>query len=136
MHFLLVAEPQGHIWRREEAGLALLYSFPSSSPSLLVSNLLMLPRRPTSVDAPIPSLLLGKFLVNGPNLLLHVETLHVVHLGLAFALCISIKTLNGGLFPPRKFIFADCLAGYRVEDVAALARQSLQVVGHVGVRNR
>ena len=81
-------------------------------------------------------LLVGrKPLVDGANLLLYVEILQVAHLRLAFALGVAVQAVHDGLFAASQLVFRNRLASNGVEDVASLARQPLQIIGNVGVRN-
>lgn len=82
-----------------------------------------------------PSLPIRKLLVDGTNLLLHVETLQMVHVRLALPFRVAVKAVHSSLFAAYELVLGDGLASDGVKHVAALARKSLQVVGNVGMRN-
>lgn len=76
-------------------------------------------------------LLVGEFLVNGADLLLHVDVVHMAKLRLTLGIHSSVVTVNSRLLSPRTLIFRNRLASNRVKNVLTLAGQTLEVVGNI-----
>lgn len=79
------------------------------------------------------SLLVSKLLVDGANLLLDVDILHMAELCLCLDVWVAVEAVDGGLLPTGKLILGQGLAGDRVEDIASLAGEALEIVGHIDV---
>ncbi|KAI6775105.1 hypothetical protein HG530_001863 [Fusarium avenaceum] len=86
---------------------------------------------PRGHNQPNASLLVGKLLVDGTDLFLDVNILHMAKLGLALSVHCAVVTVDGGLLSARQFIFRKSLSGNWVEDVATLAGKTLEVVGDI-----
>ena len=69
--------------------------------------------------------------MNSPNLFVKVEGLQVVDMRLALAIGVSIKGVQRDLLPARGLLLRDGLARGGIEQIAPLAGQALEVVGHV-----
>ena len=90
---------------------------------------------------PVTSLLLarGKLLVDHPDLLLDIDGLSEPKRRLWLWLRLRLRAgdfalglvRHARLFPPRELLLRQRLAGEMVKDVAALAGEPLEVVGHV-----
>lgn len=70
------------------------------------------------------------FLVDAPNLLPNVHSLHPLHF---FALIQLPVIAQSCLLPPRSFLFADdWLASHAIEDITALRSEALEVGLYIG----
>jgi hypothetical protein len=72
--------------------------------------------------------------VDGPNLLIKIESLQLVDVGLAFTFRIAIETVDGDLLSSGELLLRDGLARDSVKNVAALTSKTLEVIGDVGCR--
>jgi len=71
-----------------------------------------------------------KFLVNGLDLLSHVEILQMADV-LSLALEVSVEAVDSRFLPPCFFFFSDWQSRDFIEDIGSLTGQPLEVVGHV-----
>lgn len=78
-----------------------------------------------SVQLPDTSLFVSELLVNGTDLVLDVNVLHVSQLCLALSVHGTIVAVYSSLLSTRQLVLGNCLPSHRVKDVAALAGKTL-----------
>lgn len=71
--------------------------------------------------------------MNSTDLLLDVNVLHVTQLCLALGVHSTIVAVNGSLLPARQLVLGKGLSGYGIENIAALAGKTLEVVGNINM---
>lgn len=81
------------------------------------------------------SLLVSELLVNGTDLLLNVNVLHMTQLSLTLSVHGTIIAVDSSLLSARQLVLGNCLPGHGVEDVATLAGKTLEVVCDVNMRD-
>lgn len=71
--------------------------------------------------------------MNRPDLLLYIHVLHVAEVRLRF-IRVPIETVNSCLLSASQLVLRQRLACHRVKDIASLTGQSLEIIGHIDVR--